>query len=150
MKPYYKDPDADITIYNGDCIEIMKQFPDKSFDLVLTSPPYNYNVSKKYPDGRYGGADDNLTIEDYKKLVFNTIDQSLRIINHYVFFNIQRGFGNGTTVFEIFGEYKKNIKDVFIWAKTNPPNGGFVDGLVASGHEYIFCFSNYDNNKRSF
>lgn len=38
-KPYY-DKDG-ITIYNGDCLEVMKQFEDKSFDLVLTSPPYD-------------------------------------------------------------------------------------------------------------
>ena len=25
---------------HGDCLEIMKEFPDKSFDLVLTDPPY--------------------------------------------------------------------------------------------------------------
>ncbi len=27
-------------IYNGDCLEFMKQVPDKFFDLVLTDPPY--------------------------------------------------------------------------------------------------------------
>ena len=38
MQPHY-DKDG-ITIYNGDCLEVMKQFKDKSFDLVLTDPPY--------------------------------------------------------------------------------------------------------------
>jgi len=38
MKPYY-DKNG-ITIYNGDWLKIMKQFDDKSFDLVLTDPPY--------------------------------------------------------------------------------------------------------------
>ena len=27
-------------IIQGDCLEIMKTFADKSFDLVLTDPPY--------------------------------------------------------------------------------------------------------------
>ena len=39
MTPYYYEENG-ITIYNGDCLEIMKQFEDKSFDLVLTDPPY--------------------------------------------------------------------------------------------------------------
>jgi len=39
LRPYY-DQDG-ITIYHGDCLEIMPQFPDKSFDLVVTSPPYD-------------------------------------------------------------------------------------------------------------
>ena len=28
-------------IYQGDCLELMKEIPDKSIDLVLTDPPYN-------------------------------------------------------------------------------------------------------------
>ena len=27
-------------ILQGDCLEIMKSFPDKSIDLVITDPPY--------------------------------------------------------------------------------------------------------------
>jgi site-specific DNA-methyltransferase (adenine-specific) len=45
-KPYY-DKNG-ITIYNGDCIEIMKQFNDKSFDIVLTDPPYGINFQSNY------------------------------------------------------------------------------------------------------
>jgi len=28
------------TIHCGDCLELMKEIPDKSVDLVLTDPPY--------------------------------------------------------------------------------------------------------------
>lgn len=28
-------------VYNGDCVELMKGIPDKSIDLVVTSPPYD-------------------------------------------------------------------------------------------------------------
>lgn len=41
IKPYYSEPN--ITIYNGDCLEVMKELPDKSIDLVLTDPPYGIN-----------------------------------------------------------------------------------------------------------
>ena len=27
-------------IYNADCLDILKELPDKSIDLVLTDPPY--------------------------------------------------------------------------------------------------------------
>src|SRR3990167_8986823 len=36
--PYYTDGKQ--TIYLGDCLEVMRGFEDKSFDLVLTDPPY--------------------------------------------------------------------------------------------------------------
>ena len=29
------------TIYQGDCLEVMKDIPDKSIDMILTSPPYD-------------------------------------------------------------------------------------------------------------
>ncbi|GAH13170.1 unnamed protein product, partial [marine sediment metagenome] len=38
MKPYYSD--EWVTIYHGDCREILSQLPDKSVDLVLADPPY--------------------------------------------------------------------------------------------------------------
>ena len=28
-------------LFNGDCLEVMKKIPDKSVDLIITSPPYN-------------------------------------------------------------------------------------------------------------
>lgn len=43
MKPYYDH--AGQAIYLGDCLEIMRQFEDKSFDLVLTDPPYMVGVT---------------------------------------------------------------------------------------------------------
>lgn len=33
-------------IYCGDCLELMKQIPDKSIDLVLTDPPYGIDIGK--------------------------------------------------------------------------------------------------------
>jgi len=29
----------------GDCLEIMKQIPDNSIDLIVTSPPYNKHAT---------------------------------------------------------------------------------------------------------
>jgi site-specific DNA-methyltransferase (adenine-specific) len=34
------------TVYLMDCIEGMKQFPDKIFDLVVVDPPYDFSCSK--------------------------------------------------------------------------------------------------------
>lgn len=29
-----------INLYNGDCLELMKQIPDGSIDAIITDPPY--------------------------------------------------------------------------------------------------------------
>lgn len=31
-------------VYLGDCIEIMKAFPDESVDLVFKDPPFNIGI----------------------------------------------------------------------------------------------------------
>jgi site-specific DNA-methyltransferase (adenine-specific) len=38
MQPYYQD-DA-VTIYHGDCLEVMAVLPDASIDAVICDPPY--------------------------------------------------------------------------------------------------------------
>lgn len=36
-----------ITIYNGDCFEVLKQIPDESIDAVVTDPPYGLSFMGK-------------------------------------------------------------------------------------------------------
>jgi len=36
----------------GDCLEVMKTFPDKSIDLVLTDPPYGMNYQSNHYVGK--------------------------------------------------------------------------------------------------
>lgn len=43
LKPYYQD--ESVTIYHGDCREILPQLP--KVDLVLTDPPYGIGADKK-------------------------------------------------------------------------------------------------------
>ena len=38
---------GDCTLYLGDCLEVMKEIPDKSVDAVITDPPYGIGESKK-------------------------------------------------------------------------------------------------------
>ena len=57
-------------IYNADCLELMKQIPDKSIDLVLTDPPYGVN---------YEYASYNDTLENLKNLVDAFMPEVLRI-----------------------------------------------------------------------
>ena len=48
-----KYPDDFINkIICGDCLEVMKEIPDKSVDLVLTDPPYNINLGENYCSNR--------------------------------------------------------------------------------------------------
>lgn len=55
----YEKPD----LYNADCIEAMKEFPDKFFDLAIVDPPYGINADQfnngsgaSKDAGKYGTA----------------------------------------------------------------------------------------------
>ena len=53
-------------LYCGDCLEIMKKFPDKSVDLCLTDPPYGIQINKmQFVNSTKGGVAKR---EDYRGL----------------------------------------------------------------------------------
>lgn len=37
-EPYLTDPD--VTLYQGDCLEVLRDLPDRSVDMIATSPPF--------------------------------------------------------------------------------------------------------------
>ena len=56
-EPYYHDEAAGVTIYCGDCREILPTL--EPVDLVLTDPPYGINLTSKSSDYRQSEAFDN-------------------------------------------------------------------------------------------
>ena len=57
MKPYYER--GGMTIYHGDCKDVLSHLDPESIELVLTDPPYN--VGKYFGEG----VDDNRPESDY-------------------------------------------------------------------------------------
>ena len=43
---YHQD---NLHIYNMDCMELMKKYPDKHFDLAIVDPPYGIGAAKEKP-----------------------------------------------------------------------------------------------------
>ena len=68
IKPYYEE--EGITLYHGDCLEIMPQLEDKSVDLVLTDPPYGAN--RDYEN-------DDLSEVNHREFVNKYLSESKRI-----------------------------------------------------------------------
>lgn len=60
-------------IINGDCVEVMKSLPDGCIDLLVTSPPYNVNVS-------YDVYDDGRSMDEYWEFTRQWLSESLRIL----------------------------------------------------------------------
>jgi site-specific DNA-methyltransferase (adenine-specific)/site-specific DNA-methyltransferase (cytosine-N4-specific) len=105
-------------IYHGDCKEVLKQIPDDSVNLIVTSPPYadqRKNI--------YGG----IHPDDYVKWFLPISEQLLRVLNPSGTFilNIKEKVVNGersTYVMELIIEMRKQgwlWTEEFIWHKKN-------------------------------
>lgn len=72
------------TVIMGDCLEVMKTFADKSFDLVLTDPPYN--AANIGPNAReYASGTMKLPLREYKKFCAAWFKEANRIGRRLVF-----------------------------------------------------------------
>lgn len=118
-------------VIQGDCLEVMKDIPDKSIDMVLTSPPY-----------------DNL--RDYKGYIFNfegIAKELYRVVKDggVVVWIISDGVINGSesgSSFRqalFFKEIGFNLHDTMIWEKDT---FSFPDKKrYRSCFEYMFILS---------
>jgi DNA modification methylase len=115
----------------GDCLERMKEIPDESVDMVLTSPPYNRKRNDKY---------NNYTdiIGDYIGFLKDSLDQCLRVCKGNVFFNIQKNSYQKRDVHKIMGMFSDKIIEVIIWHKSNP----MPSPHLVNAYEYILVLSN--------
>ena len=62
IKPYFETELG--TLYHGDCLEVMQEFPENHFDLCLTDPQYGLGKIRNYSGqlakpGDYGDYDWN-------------------------------------------------------------------------------------------
>ena len=139
------------TIYLEDCMKTMSKMEQGAVDITVTSPPYNMSgtrMSKGFKAVDYDNTDDSLSLEDYFNLTPLWITELLRVTKYHVFWNIQELKNNKGIVKHILNEFEDKRKETFIWAKTNPTSAR--DTMVASGFEYIFCFSNDDPSSGKF
>ena len=111
----------------GDCLEVMKDIPDKSIDMIFTSPPYNmrtrirngkYTTREKseHFSKKYSNFDDALPIDEFYDFHKKCINEMLRI-SKIVIYNFQIVTGSKEAFFKIVGDFNKDIKDIIIWDK---------------------------------
>ncbi|MBW4256591.1 site-specific DNA-methyltransferase [Methanobacterium sp. YSL] len=65
------DPNADLILYEGDCLKLLSEIPDNFCKLVVTSPPYN--LGKDY--------EEKLELGEYIKQQQKVIEECVRILD---------------------------------------------------------------------
>lgn len=61
-------------LYNADCVDVLKQQPSESVDLVFADPPFN--LKKEYDSG----INDDLSMSEYLAWCYSWIDECIRIL----------------------------------------------------------------------
>lgn len=112
-------------IKQGDCLELLKEIPDNSIDLIVTDPPY---ILETDGAGMFGKKADNYGGQRYvmKNIDFmkngiseNVLDELIRVmkkINIYIWCSQKQL----PIFYKYFVEKKKCNWNLLCWHKTNP------------------------------
>ena len=148
--------DALNNIVHGDCLDVMKALPDKSIDVIITSPPYNLRNSTgnglKYKgdigiwthfalqDG-YDGHNDDMPYDEYVDWQRRCLAEMTRIIKDdgAVFYNNKNRVQDG--LIQDRGEIVKGfpLRQIITWKRKGSVN--FNDGfyLPITEQIYLIC-----------
>ena len=61
------------TIINGDSVQVMKEIPESTIDLIVTSPKYNVGID-------YDSCDDRMPMSDYWEWTKEWLTESFRLL----------------------------------------------------------------------
>lgn len=99
---------ATINLHNVDCMEFMRGLPDKAYDVVVTSPPYNTldhgdtghgihenNAFVKKSAGGYASHSDNMPELEYQKWMNDMLRECLRVSKGLVWINHKVRYRDG-------------------------------------------------------
>ena len=106
----------------GNTLDILKEIPDESVDLGITSPPYNKGEAQKgwlVKNVLYDTASDKLTEEDYQQTQINVLNELFRVIKEggSFFYNHKTRWIKGKMIHPIEWLSKTNwcLKQEIIW-----------------------------------
>jgi len=149
--------DAELnTIFCGDCLDILKDLPQNSVDLVVTSPPY-------FQQREYGGTGigNEKTVEEYIENLMRVFRECVRITKKTgsIVFNLGDKYIDGNLLlvpyrFAIEVQKEKQVKLIneLTWVKINPSPKQDPKKLVSSKEPFFIYTksSDYYFNKDAF
>ena len=107
------DPTANCVLFKGDCLDLLKQIPDRFVKLVVTSPPYN--LGKAY--------ETRLDLDEYLNQQRKVIEESVRILDDSgsICWQVGNYVDNGEIIpldivlFPIFSSLGLQLRNRIIW-----------------------------------
>ena len=129
-------------IYYGDAYELIKQIDDKSIDLIITDPPYEFTInqcnnSKLFRDRKINSYEDIKKTNINKGIDYSILNEFVRVlkkINCYIWCNKEQIFD----YIQFFTKEHNCNFEIIVWGKTNPPP--LLSGHFLKDKEYCLCF----------
>ena len=121
-------------IINADCMDILKELPDKSIDLVLTDPPYAMNFQSNYRQIKHKKIenDNNLNwLPEWCEQISRVIKDNAHLYIFCSWHNID--------VFKQEIEKYIKVKNILIWAKNNTGMGDLQNDYAPQYEMIIYC-----------
>ena len=127
------------TIALGDCYKLIKEVPDKSVDLIVTDPPYDFggNLSHKTPLSQrktYRGIDSSGINKGFDRKILDEFVRVRKKTNIYIWCNKEQVYDYLTYFVKERGFNWERL----VWAKMNPPP--FCHGHYLKDKEYCLYF----------
>ncbi|MCD6326083.1 site-specific DNA-methyltransferase [bacterium] len=105
--------DATVSLYLGDCRDFLRQIPDRSIQLVVTSPPYN--IGKSY--------ESKLVLDDYVRVQAEVIDECFRALKDggSICWEVGNWVENGEIVpldillYDCFARHGLKLRNRIVW-----------------------------------
>lgn len=132
---------ADVVLFQGDRLDLMRQLPDKSIKLVVTSPPYN--IGKEYEKRR--------DLDSYLADQEETIKEAVRILSDdgSICWQVGNHIGKDGEVFPLDAliytigkKYGLKLRNRIIW---HFGHGLHCTKRFSGRHETIVWFTKSDN-----
>lgn len=121
----------DMTLLQGDCLELMKGIPDESVDLILTDPPYGINFISNHRKEKYDAIknDECLNwLDAFVDSIYKILKENTAVYCFCSWHNVD--------VFKRAFEKKFKLKNIIVWEKNNTSMGD-LKGSYAPKYELV-------------
>jgi adenine-specific DNA-methyltransferase len=127
-------------VYPGDCLNLLRECPDETFQLIVTSPPYN--IGKEY--------ERKLRLEVYLKQQADVIRECVRALSRFgsICWQVGNYVDNGsiipldTVLYPIFTELGLKMRNRIIW---HFEHGLHCSNRFSGRYETIVWFTKTDD-----
>ena len=150
LKPFdrVRSGASDARFYHADCLEVFRQLPPRSIDVIITSPPYNLGI-------RYNQYEDTLSRAAYLEWTNRWVGAASRVLREdgSLFLNVGAKPSDPWTALDVAQAVRPHLQlqNIIHWVKSividkaslavghyKPINS---DRFLNDCHEFVFHFS---------